>query len=1275
MKRLLVLTLALAAALLLPLWLLPKSEASHVVNAKLSTVTDRNTTQKLVRKKVASNIPLHFKNSTKEINSLLKSATPQTKESKKGVQTEDRMSSMGRLAHLAVTGQLEKVLAKARAKAANRSAENGFVDDEEPCDDEEEPCVGDDDEGDGPAGGQAELSIAVDSSGQHIVVGANDTRGFALNPTSVSGFAYSDDGGQTFIDGGQLPVNTGTSTIGTTILPQVFGDPEVKYLGGGNFIYFSIMVKQISATATAQTMCVHRSTDYGHTWTGPFEIPPATRPHNSNSDSADKEFADVDPETGRVMMSWTAFTSGAFAPAGVEMSTTFSDNIMTATPPTWSARRIVSATSADGQASIPRFAGNSGSAYVTWRRFAGNNQNVGFARSTDNGATWGAPINIAPSNFFTMDQVLGNDRVNTSPGMAVDSVGNIYIVYSNNNSHDGADIAFQRSTDGGLSFSAPVLLNSRPGNDRPQWFPWINVDNSTGRIYTFYLDQGIAASGDLTETTYQYSDNSGVTWSKPLPLTDRPFHAGYGNDTGQPNLGDYNQAVAQNGELFVVWAGSPNEVLFADGQPTSASFTVPDIYFKRVSTAKTALSLGNVTFTESGGNGKIDIGDQVNLQLPLRNYVTNPLSASTISGIIGVLSTTTPGVNIIQANSAYPDIAAGTTAGNSANYVLQILPSFVAGTHIELALNVSGSQGSATLLSTLSTGTPNATTFFSENFNSTAAGSLPVGWSNQHGGGANTVSWTTNNTLFGTASNAAFHQNANDGVGGTGNPIRTERLLSPQVIVPTGADYVTLDFDVAYDTEDDPAFNIQAFDGLVFRFVDFSPGGIARNVLAESFAEEFTTGTFQHYPKHLPRSSNTAYFQDMSVWAGDSAGFKHVHMKLPGMAGSTIQLRWEFTQDSSATCANVRPGHTCGVMVDNVVLQGVTAAQPTTLTVDAAAGQYSDQVTLKATVSPNVVNFLGGTQTATGNVQFSVNGSNVGSPVAINSSGVATLPYTIPLAPGSYATAATFVSSNAAFLGSSGNSTLSVTQEDAAVAFSNPFSVKVNSPGGTAGPINFCADITEVPDGSAGNISNANASFSFSPVAGGASYSFSGGAVTYTGGGVGGTLHACVTLNSVPVDVYDVAVSVGGYYTGSGSSVLVVYDPSLGFVTGGGRVSNPDTGCTANFGLNVKYLKNGKPQGSVLYMEHCSTGDTKLKGNVMQSVSIVGRTAVIIGKGPLNGVGNYGFRINVTDNGEPGSSDLFGLQITAPNGSVVPGYNFAPRTIDAGNIQVPQNAK
>jgi len=162
---------------------------------------------------------------------------------------------------------------------------------------------GGDDEGndlDNPAGGQAETSIAVDSTGQHVVIGFNDTRGFGLNPVSVSGFTYSDDGGVTFVDGGQLPVTTGTSTIGATILPQVFGDPELKYLGACNFVYFSIMVKKFSATGTAQTMCVHRSTDCGHTWTGPFEVTSATNPHGllSGANARDAALSDGDSSSG-----------------------------------------------------------------------------------------------------------------------------------------------------------------------------------------------------------------------------------------------------------------------------------------------------------------------------------------------------------------------------------------------------------------------------------------------------------------------------------------------------------------------------------------------------------------------------------------------------------------------------------------------------------------------------------------------------------------------------------------------------------------------------------------------------------------------------------------------------------------------------------------------------------------------------------------------------------------------------------------------------------------
>jgi hypothetical protein len=853
---------------------------------------------------------------------------------------EDRMSASGHLA-LRARAIIEATQGRLVAKGA---ADDNCINKSD-CEDE----GGEGDGGDGPAGGQAEVSIAVDSSGQHVVIGFNDTRGFALNPTSVSGYMYSDDGGVTFIDGGQLP-SPGNDTIGATRLPQIFGDPEIKYLGSCNFVYASIMIKKFSATKTVQTMAVHRSTDCGHTWTGPFEVTSATNPNGLTTasgtprDAADKEFMDVDPDTSRVILSWTNFTPAAAG--GVEIASTYSDNILTATPPTWTPRAIVAATTADGQSSIPRFAAHgSTNAYVAWRRFPfpgsffGNGNTIGFSRSTDNGATWSAPINLGPE-FFTMDQVLGNDRVHTAPGLAVDTsssryAGNVYVVYADNDNHDGADVVFQRSTDSGLTFTAPLRLDSRPGSDRAQWFPWVTVDSSTGRIWVFYYDQGIATSGDRTETTATFSDDGGSHWSPPTPLTDRPFQAGWGNDTGQPNLGDYNQAVAQNGELFSAYALASRPPLgFVDGQPSS-SLTVPDISFRRAPEQGNGgsavsrpiptlpLNLASVAATDSGGNGGIDPGETVNLKLTIRNYVTNPLNAEKVNGTTARLSTTTPGVTVTQDQSPYTNMDGGETSVNKKDFVLQISPSFVPGTPIELVLTLrSSKQRDTTLLYTLRTGTPVPTTLISENFNSAAPGTLPAGWTAAHAGGSNVVPWTTSSSFCGTTSNGAFHVNANDAP----DPTRFERLFSPAFVVPASAEYVTVDFDVCYDTEDDPNFNIQAFDGLLLRVTDLTPGRLLRSVLVEAFQDEFTTGNFEGYPKHFPRNSNPNYFQDMSAWSGDSHGFKHVHLRLPGMAGSSAQLRFEFTQDGGAICSDVRPGHSCGVIVDNVVVKSVVSA-------------------------------------------------------------------------------------------------------------------------------------------------------------------------------------------------------------------------------------------------------------------------------------------------------------------------------------------------------------
>src|SRR5262249_42415931 len=142
-----------------------------------------------------------------------------------------------------------------------------------------------------------------------------------------------DDGGLTFTDGQQLPAPSNGQLSDGTKLPQVSGDPDVKYVPGGTgcqFIYSSILVAGLGVapnfTGTVQTMSVHRSTDCGHSWSGPFVVTPASNPHGLLSgvnarDAADKEFLDVDPDTGRVLMSWSNFTSTAFIPGGIEIGT------------------------------------------------------------------------------------------------------------------------------------------------------------------------------------------------------------------------------------------------------------------------------------------------------------------------------------------------------------------------------------------------------------------------------------------------------------------------------------------------------------------------------------------------------------------------------------------------------------------------------------------------------------------------------------------------------------------------------------------------------------------------------------------------------------------------------------------------------------------------------------------------------------------------------------------------------------------------------------------
>jgi subtilisin family serine protease len=123
--------------------------------------------------------------------------------------------------------------------------------------------------------------------------------------------------------------------------------------------------------------------------------------------------------------------------------------------------------------------------------------------------------------------------------------------------------------------------------------------------------------------------------------------------------------------------------------------------------------------------------------------------------------------------------------------------------------------------------------------------------------------------------------------------------------------------------------------------------------------------------------------------------------------------------------------------------------------------------------------------------------------------------------------------------------------------------------------------------------------------------------------------------------VYTVSVTVrddDGGSAGAKFEYVVVYDPSAGFVTGGGWIMSPPgayianlslTG-KANFGFVSKYKKGATvPTGETEFQFHA--GELNFHSTEYQYLVIAGIKAQYKGVGTVNGAGNYGFLLTATD--------------------------------------------
>lgn len=335
---------------------------------------------------------------------------------------------------------------------------------------------------------------------------------------------------------------------------------------------------------------------------------------------------------------------------------------------------------------------------------------------------------------------------------------------------------------------------------------------------------------------------------------------------------------------------------------------------------------------------------------------------------------------------------------------------------------------------------------------------------------------------------------------------------------------------------------------------------------------------------------------------------------------------------------------------------GIITKAELTVTAENKTSQYSDpRLPLTARFNGYISSETPATSGVTGSPDFTTN------PALSNP---------ITQAPGTYTiipSVGTLAAQNYSF--KFVNGIYAVTKENAVMTFDqqNPVSVQVVASNSGSSAFIWKVKIAQ-SDSNAGNLSHIKAidiTLEFSAV--GAGPGWSGKATNFDA--VTGIATFKIPENALGIETYAGVVSLSGsnnYFRATPiENVLVIYDPSLGFATGGGWFSwpagtaNPELeGAKTNFGFTMKYNKKGTGvQGSFLLIAHLDDGSIiRIKSNAIYGFAIINSTypgiASFSGKCVYSRVdaegvtlaqsGNQEFTVYVKDMNEPGSGkDLF----------------------------------
>jgi hypothetical protein len=370
----------------------------------------------------------------------------------------------------------------------------------------------------------------VDANGQNIIGDAANECVLSVDPTNGNkmtiGWRQFDDVTSNFRQGGWgYSTDAGTTwTFPGVLEPGIFrSDPVTLSDEVGTFFYLSL-----ESNTSQSFFCdnVYRSTNGGQSW---LELQP-----DRLAGGGDKEWFAIDKTNGPGHgFQYQADDGINCSGSGVEFQRSTDGGV------TWQNPIVIPHSPTDGTLDVDTtgnlFIGGEGSSSF-WCVRSSNAQNGGVTPTFDQ------------QTSVNMGGFLGSGGINPAglDGMvflAIDKSGgptnnNIYMLASVvPPGRSTTDVMFVRSTDGGLTFSAPVRVNDDPVNpSKWHWFGTFSVAPN-GRLDAVWHDTRNAANNTDSQLFYSWSTDTGITWAPNVQVSNtfNPFE-GYPN---QSKIGDY----------------------------------------------------------------------------------------------------------------------------------------------------------------------------------------------------------------------------------------------------------------------------------------------------------------------------------------------------------------------------------------------------------------------------------------------------------------------------------------------------------------------------------------------------------------------------------------------------------------------------------------------------------------------------------------------------------------------------------------------------------------